>query len=423
MRLHNYTLKYLTIALLLVISLWAALFYAFILDEVYDNIDDGLKNSKIEIIKEAYKDPKILNTREFGINNFRITPMPEGDYPSKSKIITTQEYLEFDDEDEPVRLLTAYFYDSDNNPYKLEVKTSMIEEDDLLADLSIALLVLYLVLIISIFLLNYILLKKVWKSFYDLLNKLKKYIPGNKSSFTSTQTKIKEFKDLENEIEKMMIRNENSFNQQKLFISNAAHELQTPLAISINKLELLAEDPQITEKQLEGISSITNSLNRLVNLNKSLLLLTRIENNQFHENENISFNDIIKNSLTDFTDFAEYKQISIELTEIGNFEFYMNKGLAITLINNLIKNAIIHNYPTGKIIITISQDYFLIQNTSIQTVLDEQLIFNRFYRNSNDSQSTGLGLSLVKTIINSYPKLSIQYTFNDFHSFKIYQII
>ncbi|MDR2121753.1 MAG: HAMP domain-containing histidine kinase [Flavobacteriaceae bacterium] len=422
MRLHNYTLKYLTFALLIIIAVWAAIFYAYILDEVYDNIDDGLKNSKLEIINESYRNSEILKTKEFGINHFRITPLPPGKYSPKNQIQTTMEYLGFDDEDEPVRILTTTFYDKEGNPYKLEIKTSMIEEDDLLKDLGTALIALYITLILSISILNYILLKKVWKSFYNLLSKLKKYTLGSKGKFISPNTKVKEFRDLEEEIEKMVSRNENTFTQQKVFISNAAHELQTPLAISINKLELLAENPQITEKQMEEITSIHNTLTRLVRLNKSLLMLTRIENNQFSEKENLSFNEIIKNSIKEFSDWTQHKNIKVTFEEKGIFLMEMDKGLAITLINNLLRNAIIHNYSSGNISLIISSDSFTISNTSHQFALDSEQIFNRFYRSTTNPQSTGLGLALVKTIINCYSELSIEYYYDGLQNFKVFKI-
>lgn len=76
--LKNYTLRHLSISFLLIIAVWAALFYAYILDEVYDNVDDGLKNQKIEILREVYKNLNTLSTSEYGVNQFRILSA-EGD--------------------------------------------------------------------------------------------------------------------------------------------------------------------------------------------------------------------------------------------------------------------------------------------------------------------------------------------------------
>lgn len=85
MKLQNYTLRYLAVTLLLVIPIWAGIFYVLILDEVYDNIDDDLKNSKIIIVRHAFADRKLLNSPEFGINKFTIKPLPKGNYRTKDE--------------------------------------------------------------------------------------------------------------------------------------------------------------------------------------------------------------------------------------------------------------------------------------------------------------------------------------------------
>src|SRR5690606_13957957 len=113
--LKTYTLKHLVYILLLVVPVWAGLFYAFISDEVYDNVDDGLKNQKINIIRQSYIDSTVLHTREFGINQFRILPT---DSLQKANIFSRQMiYMEYDDEMEPYRVLRTGFYAPDGQPY------------------------------------------------------------------------------------------------------------------------------------------------------------------------------------------------------------------------------------------------------------------------------------------------------------------
>ncbi|PHK29620.1 hypothetical protein VF13_40075, partial [Nostoc linckia z16] len=166
MKLSNYTLRYLVIALLAVIALWASLFYAVILDEVYDNIDDGLKNSKIMITRHAFADKAILNTPEFGFNQFTIVPLPKGKrYDYADHFISTSEFSEYDNEDQPVRLLKTVFNDPEGNPHRLTIRASMVEEDELMEDLLTALVGLYIMLVVSILLLNRFILSKVWSPF------------------------------------------------------------------------------------------------------------------------------------------------------------------------------------------------------------------------------------------------------------------
>ena len=97
--LKYYTIKYLTIILLAVIAVWAALYYAYILDEVYDNVDDGLKNRKIQLIKATYVDPNLLKNNEFGFNEFNINPISASEYTNKNKLYNKMYYMEYDDGD------------------------------------------------------------------------------------------------------------------------------------------------------------------------------------------------------------------------------------------------------------------------------------------------------------------------------------
>jgi len=418
MKLQNYTLRYLAITLLLVIPIWAGIFYVLILDEVYDNIDDDLKNSKIIIIRHAFADKKLLNSPEFGINKFTIKPLPKGHYPTKDTFFSTKEFMEYDNDDEPVRILKSFFKDEEGNQYELIIKASIVEEDELLQDLFLALIGLYVMLVISILVVNHLLLKKIWKAFYVVLNNLKEIKLGTGSRLKTINSPIDEFNTLAKEVEKMLDRNESIYSSQKQFIENASHELQTPLAISINKLELFAENSTLPDEQMMEIGKITDTLNRLTRLNKSLLMLSKIENQQFSEEENINFNELILIITEDYSDLADFKKVKITVTENDSLYFKMNKGLAIALISNLLKNALIHNHQEGFVKFIINKNEIIITNSGNNAPLNSAVIFNRFYRHTTTNESTGLGLSIVKSIINNY-SIVVEYSFTGDHQFKI----
>lgn len=424
MRLQNYTLKYLSIGLFVVLTIWVVAFYAFMTDEVYDNIDDGLKNTKIEIIKKAYNDPELKSVQSFGSNGFRITPLPKGEYSAKNVFETKNVYMESDDNEEPVRILTTVFTDKKGDNYKLEISTSTIEADDLLRDFGISVLALYLMLLSSIFIINYFILRKVWRSFYNLLENLKHYSFGQKVVTQETETPIREFNDLQIEINKMIQRIENTFDQQKMFVSNAAHETQTPLAIISNKLELMIEDESITEKQISQIESIHSSVRRLIKLNKSLLMLTKIENNQFQDIQLINFNEMVETTVDEYEELLDFKAVSVDIVSTNQpFLVYIDKGLAIMLLQNLLKNALFHNVKGGDIKIKLDERSMTISNSSVlDGALDEQLIYNRFFRSSTNEQSTGLGLALVETIVKVTPGISLSYNYDGKHHFKVFSI-
>ncbi|MFA4870809.1 MAG: HAMP domain-containing sensor histidine kinase [Pedobacter sp.] len=419
--LKNFILKHLVIALLFIIAIWAGLFYAFILDELYDNTDDGLKNLKIQIIREAFLDEKILETKEFDFQQFRITPINETQYKKGDFFRNELFFMEYDGELEPYRVLETYFTDSNKNSYKLEIRTSTVEEDDFGEDLFLALIALYLFLVISTIIINHLVLKKAWKPFYGTLNNLGKYEFGTTNKIDFPASRIKEFSRLNNEINKMIKRNEESFLQQKYFIENAAHELQTPLTIAINKLELLLEDESISEENLLEINLTREGLLRLVRLNKSLLTISRIENNQFGERLEMSFNSVLENILEGFSEMVHYKNIELSLSDKGVFKANMNPDLAYILLSNLLLNAIKYCNEDGEIGVEITEDKVVVKNTSVaNSPLDNDLIFNRFYKQSKDNTSTGLGLSIVKSIIGQHSDLFVEYNFeNNFHTFSL----
>ncbi len=411
--LKNYTLRYLTIAFLVIIAIWALVFYAYILDEVYDNVDDGLKNQKIEILREVYKHSEILKTDEFGVNQFRIIPAKAAQFSETNKFYNTFFYMPYDEEEEPYRVLKTGFYGPDEKPYYLEIRTSTVEEDDLIYDLTTALIVLYIVLLLSLYIINEFVLRRAWKPFKTILENLNHYRFGKKENLRPLKTNVIEFNKLYNEIGQMWKRNEEIFNEQKLFIENASHELQTPLAITINKLELLMEGDGLTENQLVQLNDSKSSLMRLVNLNKALLMLSRIENKQYKDVELVSFNDVLKQLLDDFNDLIKFKEIQCLLKEEGVFEIEMNKDLVTVLLSNLLRNAIRYNFKGGSISIHLSKKSLSIKNTGENRPLEQSLIFQRFHKEQQDSKSNGLGLAIVKSIVDSYSHLSIHYYFEN----------
>ena len=192
--------------------------------------------------------------------------------------------------------------------------------------------------------------------------------------------------------------NIDTYTSQKHFIENASHELQTPLAISINKLETLAEDDQLKPEQLKLVASPLDHLERLTRLNKSLLLLSRIENKQFSESSPVNINELIKKITADFSDQLKFSDLKLNIIEKNSCIKEMNIDLATIFLINLVKNAIIHNKPGGFITMTIKSDLLIVENSGVEKPLDEEKIFNRFHSDEPSSVSTGLGLAIVKAI-------------------------
>lgn len=409
--LKNYTFRYLTISLLIVLTVWAILFRGLILDEVYDNVDDGLKNQKIEIIRESYINPEILNTKEFSLAQFRILPVDESNYNEANRFTNELVFMPYDGEEEPYRILRTGFYGKDGKPYSLEIRTSTVEEDDLIYDLTIALFVLYLFILISILIINHYGLKKALKPFEKIINQVQNYRFGQSNHLEKIDTNVFEFEILQNEISTMIEKNERVFSNQKLFIENASHELQTPIAIALNKIDLILDNENLEEKTYLKLVETKDSLWRMVNLNKTLLMLSRIENQQYKQQEQINFVPIIESLVEDLEPIFESNQINVEVDIKSDFEVAFNNDLARVLISNLIRNAIKHNNKDKILKIETSQNQIIISNSSDLMELNPTIIYDRFYKQGHHVESNGLGLSIVNTIIKTQKTLAIDYQY------------
>lgn len=417
--LKNYTQKHLSLFIFLLIALWAALFYAFILDEVYDNVDDGLKDRKIAIIREAYDNPEVLKTDEYGIGQFKITPVPDEEFSQWNRLRNEMFYMPYDQEMEPYRVLTTHFLDKEGRSYRLEIRTSTVEEDDLLINLAVALAVLYAVLVICVYWVNRIVLSRAFKPFREIISQLSAYRFGSKNTFVEPETSISEFKDLSKGILTMLNDNQEVFMQQKAFIENASHELKTPISIIQNKIDLLIEQGG-KEEEIQQLIQIKSTAKRMSDLISSLLTLSKIENNQFQEEESINANEIIDEMAENAESLVQYKEIQLDIKEKGVFQVEFNRNLFHIILTNLFQNAVKYSPPNGEICIEISPNEIVFSNTATGTALDGDKIFNRFYKQSNDSLSTGLGLAILQTIINNDPRLKIDYSFsNNKHFFRL----
>jgi len=419
MKLHNYTVLYLSGAMFVVLSIWAAIFYINMLDEIHDSIDDGLNNSKILIINKVSEDSSLLYKDNFLESNYRIREVRKEDYLDfKDTFTDTLLYTEYEADYEPFRMLTTVFAAPNGKFYKLRVISSMVEEDDLIEDLLYSLLWLYIILIVSMVAINYLLLGRIWRSFYSTLKAVRGYKISDKQDIRFEKTRVSEFKRLQETLQDLIRSNKEVFLAQKQFIENASHELQTPLAISINKLELLAEKHPLNDDQLQQIGAVIENLERLTRLNKSLLLLSKIDNRQFEQSEAADMNAVIYKLAEDFEELAEYRRLQLHIEEDGRCVYTMNRTLAEVLFTNLIKNALAHTESGGLVKIHIRNTQVCIENSG-GPALDTTRIFQRFYKESGDAGSTGLGLAIVKSIAAVYG-FSLNYSYNGLHRFCVH---
>lgn len=417
MKLLNHSTKFFAGILLLVLALWAIIFYYQMLDEIYDSMDDGLENQKMLVVRNAKLQSEVNLKADFGDGYYTIHPISrQSALKFQDQYRDTLMYMHNENDFEPVRLLESVFR-KDQKYYKVKVITSMVEEDDLVEDLFFSLVWLYIGLIVTILLLNNFLLRKIWDPFYKLLNRLRNFKIEKDHFIRLEKTNIEEFQYLNQHISDLIDKSVKTYQSQKQFIENASHELQTPLAISLNKLELLLEKSSLQQKDAAQLISVIENLERLSRLNNSLLLLSKIENNQFTEMKKISLDELTRSIVENFEDLAAHKNVEISIETEDDLIIEMNQDLLRILLTNLIKNAIIHDNLDKKIKIKINSEEWTIFNSGDKP-LNPEIIFTRFRKSNSVANSTGLGLAISKAIAHSY-NLQLEYKFQEGHLFRI----
>lgn len=412
-----------SLLLSLIMGIWAYIFYNAVMEEVTDEIDDSLSSFSDNLIKRKLSGESLPEAANGTNNTFFIHTVSE-EYAKKNPVISYSNemvYIMEQDDEEPSRVQKTIFRDSDGIYYELTVATPTVDNDDLLSAITIWLIILYGALTIMAILVCLWVLSRSMKPLYRILRWLDDNDIASGVKPLDNPTKISEFVRLNDAVVRSAKRSEQLYTQQKLFTGNASHELQTPLAICQNRLELLM-DTDLDERQMEEIGKMLQTISYMVKLNKELLMLTKIDGGQFTERETINISEIVEKNLRDLKMVFEEMEISTDFKKNNDLYAEMNPTLASILTINLMKNAFIHNRKGGRISITIDQKTIRIANTGDEEPLQASQIFQRFYKNRKKERegSTGLGLALVKAIADIY-KFDVRYSFEEkMHVFSIY---
>ncbi|MGJ1412746.1 sensor histidine kinase [Sphingobacterium thalpophilum] len=281
--------------------------------------------------------------------------------------------------------------------YVLFVETNVEETEETVAYIAMVTLFFFLVLVIGFWILNRRLSRKLWQPFRDTLSQLKSFQLNQPKPVKFTETDTIEFAELNATLDKLLQHSIATYNSQKEFAENASHELQTPLAILKNKVDILMQSEALTEKQYHLAEEMNKALMRSTRINKNLLLLAKIENSQFDHSEPVAFDTLVVQSLEGLQAHVDEKYITLESDIQRGIEVRGNSGLTEVLINNLLINAVRHTPTGGTINVSLSKSRFEIRNSGTQA-LDPGLLFKRFNRQSADNSGSGLGLSLVQEI-------------------------
>lgn len=281
--------------------------------------------------------------------------------------------------------------------YELLIRESIVGNTKLVTAIVAIQTTLLVLMLIGFILINRKLSKVVWDPFYTILEKLKNYQIDKDLTIDLPHSSTAEFRDLSEALVHLVNKSRDAYLSQKEFTENASHELQTPLAIFRSKLELLMQGADISSEQAELISSLLNATDRIVRLNKNLLLLSKIENRQFLSRQEILLSSALTQSLGLYKQMAQEKEIKITTHIISEIAIKTNPSLLEILLSNLISNALRYTPAQNEVRIEIEKKSITIRNPGEPFNFPNK-IFDRFNRESRTTQGNGLGLAIVKKI-------------------------
>ncbi|MCB0552264.1 MAG: HAMP domain-containing histidine kinase [Phaeodactylibacter sp.] len=368
------------------------LFYLAINWIIRHEIDEKLEVNRlrtVELLQEGQPTPQfspIVEVLVFDEN--------KGTEPAYSDTLI---YDPVEKEAEPYRQLISYTAIG-GRFYQITTRSSLLETEDLMLAIGGCTLGLALLLFIGLYWLNRRSAQRLWEPFQQQLAALKGFSLAQQEPLELASSGIFEFEELKSALQQLTEKVRTDYRNLKEFTENASHEIQTPLAIIRSKIESLIEQEHLGAEQMSGLETLYEAANRLSRLNKSLLLLAKIENRQFGAATPVSFNDIIREQVEMLHELTEAKglQLRLELSEAQIVP--ANRPLLEILVKNLLENAVRYSQPGDTVSITTSLGKITFSNPGKAAVEHPERLFDRFYKQGNHRPGMGLGLAIVKKI-------------------------
>jgi signal transduction histidine kinase len=420
---HQLAIFNLLTRLLIILVLWFSL-PILIRKVVYSHIDKSILEKKQKFIQHL--DKKEINdfinrndsTETYvsfsNLHNEFLQLYQSKKSFTKDKSVFKEESRVIEDEQNDYRIL-YYNFEYENKNYVLEIGNNLSEINDLNYAIRLFTSILLLIVVSITFLADTFLIEYLFKPFYKIINTKIRFVNEPDSfNYEKVHSHSSDFDELDFGLNQMMYRIQELFKKEKQFIANVSHELLTPIALLKNRFENLIQNESLNDEAVDKIASSMKTLDLLKKIINNLLLISRIDNNQYVLTEPVFIKDIIDEIIENFEDRIAEKNLEIKNQLVENFTFLGNKTLIHILIYNLILNAIKYNVQNGSIIIhdSISEHkYLLTISDSGKGMNEEQLskIFERFTRIDFNQEGQGLGLAIVDSIA-KYHHIEIKVT-------------
>ncbi len=403
MKLLHKTFRVYLIFSMIIFTASVPVFYFLVQRLWIEDVDETFGIQKEKIIEGIIA----FNLDSAGISRFSkvsseldlgITVTPVSAFPAANDTVYYNSF--YDDEHKHVEPFREFrsFVNINGAPYQIFIRKDLVEGAELIRGIVIAQALLFLLLLAGMMIFNHFFSQKTWHPFYQLINSLKTFRIDKEQAIEVQKTTINEFNDLNQSVSLLMENSIKTFKSQKEFTENASHEIQTPISVIKNQIDLLIQNEDLTKEQAEIVERMDKQIRHLTQLNRNLLLLTKFDNRQFDTGEPADIYSILKETIEIFIEQIELQHIRLQtnLTKIPPIS--SNSFMLQLLFSNLIKNAIKYNIPGGFIEISLQKEIFQIVNSGTHYSLQGNRIFERFYKFNKQIDGTGLGLPIVKKI-------------------------
>ncbi|MCB0630131.1 MAG: ATP-binding protein [Saprospiraceae bacterium] len=398
MKLLQKTGQYYLLFSLIIFSLGGLIMF-LVLRKVLDyETDEGLQHTR-QVLKPYLEQqdalPPRLHVMDEVVELRRVNALSD-----LSSFADTVFYDTIDQELEPYR---TYHYSEKINGefYEVALHHSRVENEDLITTILLVNLGVLGLLLLALNQISRSISQKLWQPFYETISQIQAFSMQEERPLQLPATSTEEFDQLNRSFKRMAEKLQRDFRNLRRFTENASHEMQTPLAIMRNQVDLLLQSNDRSEADYEKIRYLSEAISRLGKLNKALLLLTRIENEQFQSSEPLDLLPLLNQKLDALQPLLIERGITFQ-SILADCTLPVHPILADVLLNNLLDNAIKHNVPDGKIDLVLDQQHFCISNTGYPVDISPDDLMERFAKGRSDSQSLGLGLAIVHEICKLY---------------------
>lgn len=398
------------VASVMIFLLAGVAFYFSLHYVLLKQVDEDLKTEKHEIessVQRYGKLPDII------LLDDQITTYKETNDLSDAVNISS---LKIPGQDDDLFRQITFSIKAENKIYRVQVSKSLENTEAITKSVLLISSLSVLILVMAGFIINSIVLRRLWMPFYKSMDIIKHYRIGQKDAPVFPETDITEFSTLNETLHNTISNSETEYKNLKEFTENASHEMQTPVAVIRSKMDVLIQDENLSESQSNIVQGAYDALNKLATLNRGLLLLSKIENRQYDQKDTLQLHELTAEKILYFNEILQNRQISIS-SDLRPVQIHMNAALADILLNNLLSNCIKHSKAGDQITVTLTPEKLVVSNGPFEHPLDGNAVFKRFHKGGNSTEEHGLGLAIVKEIC-AVTGFTVSYRFeNRMHSF------